>query len=96
MIREKLYELLVNCIPGDLIVKILMEELLSMVENTDASLKPKIIEWVSFYENKMQKGSKPIFHIEAMLARIMVLYKNAMEDFWLKYSNIYARKNYFI
>ena len=70
-----------NCIPGDLIVKILMDELLKMVDSVDSSLKPKIIKWVSFYENKMQKGSKPIFHIEAMIARIMVVYKHAMEDF---------------
>jgi replication factor C subunit 3/5 len=67
----------VNCIPGDLIMKIMLEELLLAIPDDD--LKPSIIQWVAYYENKMKKGSKPLFHIEAMIARVMVLYKKSID-----------------
>ena len=76
-IREKVYELLVNCIPGDLIMKILMEELCTIAEEMfGPHMKPQIIKWVAHYENMLKKGSKDMFHIEAMIARVMVLFKN--------------------
>ena len=59
-------------------MKIMLEELLAVV---DDDLQPSVIQWVAYYENKMKKGSKPLFHIEAMIARIMVLYKKSNEDF---------------
>ncbi len=37
LIRDKVYELLVNCIPGDLIMKVMLEEILSVA---DEDLKP--------------------------------------------------------
>jgi len=51
MIRGKVYELLVNCIPPDIIVEVLLKELLKQVTFED--LKPKLIQWVAHYENKM-------------------------------------------
>ena len=56
-IREKVYELLVNCIPGDLIMKVLLEEFLDISDTMFQSpeLKPQIIKNVAFYENKLKK-----------------------------------------
>ena len=71
-LREKIYELLVNCIPSDLIVKVLLDELLLACS---PNLQPEIVHWVAYYENKMQQGSKPLWHMEAMISKIMVLLK---------------------
>ena len=81
IIREKVYDLLINCIPGDLIIKYLLLELLKLV---DVEIKFEIIHWAAFHERRMQLGSKPIFHIESFIARIMVVYKkyvSALRDF---------------
>ena len=60
-------------------MKVLMDELLQLTDSAfGPELKPKVIQQVAYYENKLKKGSKPMFHIEAMIARIMVLFKNAM------------------
>jgi len=58
--REKLYELLVNCIPADVIIKTLARELM---KNLDDSLKQEVIEWAAFYEHRIALGSKEIFHL---------------------------------
>jgi replication factor C subunit 3/5 len=51
--REKLYELLVNCIPATVILKTLVQEL---TKNLDDSLKPEIFEWAAFYEHRIAQG----------------------------------------
>jgi len=71
--REKVYDLLVNCIPGDLIIKYLMIDLLSRM---DSDVKYDVIYYAAYHENKLQKGSKAVFHIEAFIARIMLICKN--------------------
>jgi replication factor C subunit 3/5 len=58
--REKLYELLVNCIPADIIIKTLAQELM---KNLDDSLKQEVMEWAAFYEHRIALGSKEIFHL---------------------------------
>ncbi len=73
MTREKVYDLLVNCIPGDLIIKYLMLDLLTRM---DSDIKYEVIFWAAHHENKLQKGSKAVFHIEAFIARIMLICKN--------------------
>ncbi len=81
MIREKVYDLLVNCIPGDLIIKYLLLDLLSKM---DSDVKFELIHYAAYHENKLQKGSKPIFHIEAFIARVMLICKNffaSLRDF---------------
>ena len=75
--REKLYELLVNCIPADVIIKTLTIELL---KNLDDSLKHEVVEWAAFYEHRLTQGSKEIFHLEAFLAKYMALYKKYLND----------------
>jgi replication factor C subunit 3/5 len=71
-IRDRFYELLVNCIPADLIFKYLMKELLTL---TDVELQFDIIHWTAFHETRMEQGTKPIFHLEAFAAKVMVIFK---------------------
>ena len=73
-----MYDLLVNCIPGELIIRYFMERVLRMA--TSADMKHEIVYWCSFHENRMQMGNKPIFHIEALMARIMLVIRKAQEE----------------
>ncbi len=75
--REKLYELLVNCIPASTILKHLLAEL---ERSLDDSLKMEVIEWAAFYEHRIAIGSKDIFHLEAFVAKFMALYKRYLND----------------
>lgn len=75
--REKLYELLVNCIPASVIIKRLTEEL---IKNLDDSLKLQVLEWAAFYEHRISLGSKEIFHLEAFVAKYMAIYKKYLND----------------
>ena len=63
--RSKIYELLVNCIPAELIMAKLADYLM---ENCDDSLKIKTAEAAAFYSHGMTMGQKDIIHIEALLA----------------------------
>lgn len=75
--REKMYELLVNCIPASTILKTLVGELMS---NLDDSVKLQVIEWAAFYEHRIAMGSKDIFHLEAFVAKFMAIYKKYLND----------------
>jgi replication factor C subunit 3/5 len=71
--RQKLYELLANCIPPEIIFKSLVEEL---CRKSDDSLKQHIIYWASHYEAMLAtQGQKPIFHLEAFIAKFMAMYR---------------------
>jgi replication factor C subunit 3/5 len=70
--REKLYELLVNCIPSNIILKTLTRELM---KNVDDELKHEVMEWAAFYDHRLSQGSKDIFHLEAFVAKFMAIYK---------------------
>jgi len=71
-IRSKLYELLSNCIPPDLIMRTIVRQLLSKMP---MPVRMELLHHAAIYEHRMQAGSKPIFHIEAFLARFMSCYK---------------------
>jgi replication factor C subunit 3/5 len=75
--REKLYELLVSCIPATIILRTLVKEL---TKNLDDSLKSTVYQWAAFYEHRIAMGSKEIFHLEAFLAKYMALYKKYLND----------------
>ena len=75
--REKLYELLVNCIPASVILKQLVSEL---IKSLDDSLKLEVVEWAAFYEHRIAMGSKEIFHLEAFVAKFMAIYKKYLND----------------
>lgn len=74
---EKLYELLVNCIPATIILKTLVTELL---KNLDDSIRCEIIHWAAFYEHRIALGSKEIFHLEAFIAKYMSIYKRYLNE----------------
>jgi replication factor C subunit 3/5 len=71
-IRDKVYDLLINCIPGDVIIKTIIQELNKKV---DKSMRFELIHWAAHHERRLQLGSKAVFHIEAFIARVMVVYK---------------------
>ena len=73
LIRGKLYELLVNCIPPDVILQTLCDSLMAKL---DDDLKHEVVFWAAHYERKLQLGSKPIFHLEAFVAKFMMIYKH--------------------
>ncbi|KAG0475658.1 hypothetical protein HPP92_015344 [Vanilla planifolia] len=71
-VRGKVYELLANCIPPEVILKKLLLELLKKL---DSELKHEICHWAAYYEHRMRLGQKSIFHIEAFVAKFMSIYK---------------------
>ena len=75
--REKLYELLVNCIPATVILTTLTKELLPTL---DDSLKQEVLEWAAFYEHRLTVGTKEIFHLEAFVAKYMAIYTQYLND----------------
>lgn len=77
--REKMYELLVSCIPATVILKTLVRELLKNL--LDDKVKAEVLHWAAFYEHRIAMGSKEIFHLEAFLAKYMAIYKKFLNDF---------------
>ena len=75
--REKLYELLINCIPASVIIKTLATELM---KNLDDELKHDVLEAAAFYEHRIALGSKDIFHLEAFICKFMTIYKQYLND----------------
>tara|TARA_B110001452_G_scaffold212370_1_gene182961 strand:- start:216 stop:1292 length:1077 start_codon:yes stop_codon:yes gene_type:complete len=71
-VRGKLYELLSNCIPADLIMRYLTVALLKKVP---VPIRHQTVHFAALFEARMQAGSKPIFHLEAFLARFMSIIK---------------------
>lgn len=72
-VRGKLYELLANCIPPELLLRALLLELLKKL---DDEVKAGAVELAALYEHRLQEGQKAIFHLEAFVAKFMSLYKN--------------------
>ena len=75
LVRGKLYELLVNCIPPEIVIRQLTLELMKRL---DDELKRSTAEAAAFYEHRLQEGQKAIFHLEAFVAKFMASYKQFM------------------
>jgi len=78
--RERIYELLINCVPGDVILKTLVRELLKTL---DDEMKGEVVKWAAFYEHRLSCGvgsGKEIFHLEAFMAKYMALYKRYLNN----------------
>ena len=71
-VRGKLYELLANCIPPDLIMRAITQDLLRKVP---LGVKHEAVHHAALYESRMQGSSKPIFHLEACIAMFISVYK---------------------
>ena len=52
--------------------------LLGLLDKVDDQLKCTTATWAAKFEAQMQQGSKPIFHLEAFVARFMSDYKDWM------------------
>jgi len=76
-VRGRVYDLLTHCIPTDIIFKGLVREL---VVNIDEALKVRIISLAAGLEHRQHLGSKPIYHVEAFIAKFMSLYKCHLEE----------------
>jgi len=76
-VRGRLYELLVHCIPADVIMKGLLKEL---IKNCDGSLKAEVTQAAAYYEHRLQLGTKAIYHLEAFVAKFMSIYKRFLEE----------------
>lgn len=72
VVRGKLYELIVNCIPPEIILRQLSKELMRKV---DDELKRSTAQSAAYFEHRLQLGSKAIFHLEAFVAKFMSNYK---------------------
>jgi replication factor C subunit 3/5 len=71
--RAKLYELLANCIPAEVILKSLVNEL---NRKLDDDLKFQVIHWAAFYQARLvSQGQKAIYHLEAFIAKFLAIYK---------------------
>ena len=71
-VRGRLYELLSSCIPPEIIMKHLT---MSLLQKVPPNVRHEALHHAAMYECRMQSGSKPIFHIEAFIARFMSIYK---------------------
>lgn len=71
-IRGKMYELLAQCVPGELLLKELLMALLSMVTPT---ARGAIVSFGATYNHNMRLGSKSILHLEAFVANAMKVIK---------------------
>jgi len=76
-VRTRLYELLTHCIPPEVIFVGLQKEL---VKNCDGELKTELSQIAAFYEHRLQKGNKAIYHLEAFVAKFMAIYMKFIED----------------
>lgn len=48
--------------------------------NCDGQLKAEVTQMAAHYEHRLQLGSKPIFHLEAFVAKFMAVYKRFLEE----------------
>ncbi|CAL5223322.1 g5817 [Coccomyxa viridis] len=71
-VRGKLYELLVNCLPPELILRKLA---LALIRTLDDEVRHKCIALAAAYEHRLQEGQKAIYHLEAFVAKMMSEYK---------------------
>jgi len=76
-VRSRLYELLTHCIPPDVIFVGLQKEL---VKNCDGELKSELCQIAAFYEHRLNKGNKAIYHLEAFVAKFMAVYMKFVES----------------
>lgn len=76
-IRDRLYELLSQGIPPDVIFKGLVKIL---TKSCDIEIKAEVLSFASLYEYRMQLGSKQIYHLEAFVAHFMSTYKKYLSQ----------------
>jgi len=76
-IRSRLYELIVHCIPPEVIFVNLQKEL---AKTCDGELKTELCQIAAYYEHRLNKGNKAIYHLEAFVAKFMAIYMKFVEE----------------
>lgn len=71
-IRLHLYELLVHCVPPTEIFHVLIDEIF---KSADQSIYYQIADAAALYESRLSQGTKPIFHLEAFIAKFVYIYQ---------------------
>ena len=56
-----------RCIGAQTLVSVLLRRV-------DDTIKVEVVHWAAYYDHRMELGSKPIFHIEAFIAKFMAMY----------------------
>ena len=91
-VRTRLYELIAHCIPPEVIFVGIQKELVKvcwnmmcsffslLVKVCDGELKTELCQLAAFYEHRLQKGNKAIYHLEAFVAKFMAIYMKFMEE----------------
>lgn len=76
-VRSRLYELICHCIPPEVIFVGLQKEL---VKVCDGELKTELCQIAAYYEHRLQKGNKAVYHLEAFVAKFMAVYMQFVEE----------------
>ena len=51
-----------------------------LAKNCDGELKTELCQIAAFYEHRLNKGNKAIYHLEAFVAKFMSTYMKFMES----------------
>lgn len=76
-IRKKFQDLISHAVPPDVILRRLLEELMLLV---DDEITPEIIKCAADFDHNLVRGTKPLFHLEACVARLMLIYSNFLKN----------------
>lgn len=76
-IRKRLQDLLSHAIPADVILRRVVEDILRIV---DDEIAPEICKVAAKFDHSLVKGTKPIFHLEAFVARLMQIYGTFLQS----------------
>eukprot|EP01062_Namystynia_karyoxenos_P015527 TRINITY_DN15628_c0_g1_i1.p1 TRINITY_DN15628_c0_g1~~TRINITY_DN15628_c0_g1_i1.p1 ORF type:complete len:394 (+),score=153.31 TRINITY_DN15628_c0_g1_i1:81-1184(+) len=76
-VRGKLYELLTNCIPAEVVLQRLA---LKLLDHLDSSARVNVVNLAAHFEHNMKMGSRPIVHLEAFVCQFMAMYRKYISD----------------
>ena len=54
--------------------------MVELMKKVDTDLQYELVTWAAFYEHRIHLGTKPIYHIEAFIARFMSLYSHYLSE----------------
>ncbi|KAG8346755.1 putative DNA polymerase III delta subunit [Trypanosoma vivax] len=73
-VRGKFYDLLGQCVSGEVILRGVLEALLTSI---NPKLRGEVVALAAQYDHNMKLGTKPVLHLEAFAAGVMKLLKRA-------------------
>eukprot|EP00762_Andalucia_godoyi_P005901 ANDGO_06888.mRNA.1 hypothetical protein len=76
-VRDRFLELLTNCIPADAILTTLVRALLRKCDNV---MKQRVLAAAAKFDQRMRRGAKAIFHLEAFVVAFMTEYRNYLQN----------------